>query len=212
MSETSGTYIQIDLQNISMEAKNRGHKVDLEKIWNYFSSRESEFILESTVYLVRSDDYDNSKFESKLLSVGYKISPHVTEKVNKDGWFYYKPISCDVTIVMDCLSKIENFDKWIIFHCNAKPIAFKSLSFKVDRRSTPYILPSQPDYSGLCRYLKERGKKIELWSFKESYDPRLETCVDKIQFIDESFFYKQPFVNVFGFNWDDRLAINMDRT
>jgi hypothetical protein len=51
--------------------------------------------------------------------------------------------------------------------------------------------------------LKQKGKKIEIWSFKECYNSLLEPYADKIHFIDDAFFYKKPRINVFGFHWGD---------
>jgi uncharacterized LabA/DUF88 family protein len=56
------------------------------------------------------------------------------------------------------------------------------------------------DFAELCRYLKKKGKKIEIWSFKECYNPQLEQFADRMHFIPDKFFLKKPRITVFGFN------------
>jgi uncharacterized LabA/DUF88 family protein len=54
------------------------------------------------------------------------------------------------------------------------------------------------DFVELAKYLRKHGKKVEIWSFKECYNSALEPYADRIQFIDEDFFFKKPKVTVFG--------------
>jgi len=169
------TFLQIDLQNLFYEARNRGQKVDLEKIWNHFNSRENEFLTEAVVYLIRSDDFDNSKFEVKLKSIGYRVCAKNSVKVVRDNKSFYKQTNHDVGIVVDCMDKIDSFKKWV-------------------------LMSGDGDFVDICKYLKRKEKKIEIWSFKESYNSALEQYADKVCFINEDFFYKKPKISVFGFN------------
>ena len=75
------TFLQIDLQNLFFEAKNKGQRIDFEKIWAYFNGRETEFLTNAYIYMIRGDDFDSSKFESKLLNWGYKIKIKTARKI-----------------------------------------------------------------------------------------------------------------------------------
>lgn len=168
------TFLQIDLQNLFYEARRRDEKIDFEKIWDSINSRESEYLTEATVYLIRSQDFDSEKFETKLRKWGYKIQAKNAHRVVKDGRVFYKQTNLDVEITVDCIRKIDTFDKWI-------------------------LMSGDGDFAYLCRYMQQYGKEVEVWSFKECYNPVLEP--DKITFISDDFFYKKPKVNVFGFKW-----------
>jgi len=170
------TFLQIDLQNLFFEAKNKGQRIDFEKIWSYFNSRETEFLTEALVYMIRGDDFDSSKFESKLLSIGYKIKIKNALKIFKDGKSIYRQTNHDVGITVDCMDKINSFSKWI-------------------------LMSGDGDFVELAKYLRQHGKKVEIWSFKECYNSALESYADRIHFIDEDFFYKKPKVSVFGFTF-----------
>lgn len=175
MSQTA-TLMQIDLQNLFYAARHKGHRIDFEKIWQNFSERESEFLTESIVYMIRSTDFNSSKFEKKLESIGYKLKIKNSSKLNKGKKPLYKQSNHDVNIVVDCLDKINSFDKWI-------------------------LMSGDGDFADLCRYLKNKDKKIEVWSFQNCYNSLLEPHIDKIHFIEEEFFYKKPNIKVFGFNY-----------
>lgn len=171
---TQRTFLQIDLQNLFFEARRRDEKIDFEKIYNNISSRETEFLVEAAVYLVRSQDFDSEKFEGKLVSWGYKIQAKNAHKIVKDGKSFFKQTNLDVEISVDCMNKIDSFDKWI-------------------------LMSGDGDFAYLCKYLQNRGKTVEIWSFKECYNPILNP--DKVAFITDEFFYKKPKISVFGFKW-----------
>jgi len=181
MSQTP-TFLQIDLQSIFEESRNLGQKIDFEKIWINFSGRESEFLTGAVVYLTRSEYFDSSKFESKLIRIGYNIrSKTLTESSHKGKKTLYLT-SQAINITIDCLEKMWTFDKWI-------------------------LMSNDADFSDLCAHLKQKNKKIEIWSFKDTLHPSLEYYADSIKFIDKALFYEKPHINVFGFNWDDKLRI-----
>lgn len=171
---TTRTFLQIDLQNLFFEARKRDEKIDFERILTNFNSRETEFLTDAVIYLTRSQDFESEKFESKLQAMGYKIQAKNTYKIFKDGRPFYKQTNLDVEICVDCMAKIDSFDKWI-------------------------LMSGDGDFAYLCKYVQQLGKKVEVWSFQECYNPILEP--DKINFITEDFFYKKPKVNVFGFKW-----------
>lgn len=178
------TFMQIDLQNIFYAARSKGQRVDFEKIWNYFHSRESEFLTDAIIYMIRSQDFDSSKFEAKMASIGYSLRIKEAIKIFRGSHHsVYKQTNHDVGIAVDCLDRMDSFDKWI-------------------------LMSGDGDFTDLCEYLKKKGKKIEIWSFKECYNSSLSPYADRMHFIeDNNFFYKKPEVNVFGFHWG---AINED--
>jgi len=170
------TYMQIDLQNLFYAARSKGQRIDFEKVWNFFSQRQTEFLTDAILYMIRGTDFDSSKFESKMGSIGYSLSIKNAVKVMRRGQMTYKQTNQDIPIVIDCMDRINTFDKWI-------------------------LMSGDGDFADLCKYLKGKGKKIEIWSFRECYNSMLEPYADKMHFIEDDFFYKKPSVNVFGFNW-----------
>lgn len=172
MNEGTATFLQIDLQNMFLSGHNQ--KIDLEKIWHHFNDRETEFLIGSVIYTVRSPEFDSSKFETKLKTIGYDVRTKSFTKVKKSKEIV--SANLDVLITMECLIKKDIFDKWILISNNGA-------------------------YTDLCRYLREVGKKVEIWCFRDSYDPNLEIYVDKLHFIEEDFCMKKPGISVFGINW-----------
>lgn len=177
------TFLQIDLQNLFYEARKRDEKIDFEKIWNSINSREGEFLTEAIVYLIRSQDFESDKFETKLQKWGYKIQAKNTYRVFMDtcptckaeidkSRPFFRQTNLDVEIAVDCVNRINNYDKWI-------------------------LMSGDGDFAYPCRYLKQQGKTVEIWSFKECYNSSLDP--DKVTFISEDFYYKKPKVSVFGF-------------
>jgi uncharacterized LabA/DUF88 family protein len=182
--ESLSTFLQIDLQNLFFEAKNKGQRIDFEKIWSYFNGRETEFLTDALVYMIRGEDFDSSKFETKLLSVGYKLRIKNSLKLFREGRTIYRQTNHDVGITIDAVDKINSYSKWI-------------------------LMSGDGDFAELAKYLRQHGKKIEIWSFKECYNSAFEPYADRIHFIDEDFFYKKPRVSVFGFTFgpqDDGLS------
>lgn len=172
---STATFLQIDLQNLFFEARNKGQKIDFEKIWNHFNGRETEFLTDAIVYMIRGEDFDSSKFETKLKTFGYKVKTKKAFKIIRDNRTLYRQTNHDVEITIDCIDKIDTFNKWI-------------------------LMSGDGDFVEICKYLKQKGKKVEIWSFKECYNSTFELYADKIYFIDKKFFYKKPKITVFGFN------------
>jgi uncharacterized LabA/DUF88 family protein len=187
------TFLQINLQHLFFEAKDRGEKIDFEKVWKYFNSRENEYLIRASIYILRGDDFDSSKFESKLISIGYTIKAKKNDKIlirwrkppyykrhpNKPVIPYqniYRDAGNEVEITVDCIDAINNFDKLI-------------------------LMSGEGDFTSLCQYLKKKNKQIELWCFEGGYNSIIESYVDKIHTIDETFFYKKPIIKVFGPSW-----------
>jgi len=180
-NKTVTTFMQVDLQNLFFEARNKGQKIDFEKIWVYFNDRDTEFLTDAVVYMIRSEDFDSSKFESKLKSIGYNLKIKNAIKTFKNNRPIYRQTNHDVAIAVDCLDRVSSFDKWI-------------------------LMSGDGDFVDICRSLKQKGKKIEIWSFKECYNSLLEPYADKMHFIDDAFFYKKPKISVFGFHWGDGIT------
>jgi len=223
------TLLQVDVQNLFFESRVRNQKIDFEKIFEHFNSRESEFLTESIAYIIQNDEA--KKFESKLRNIGFKIKSKnfpktlrafryaqnwtcpkcskslkgMESRVSETMWAIHNqacpqcseilrsidfnvsyhlrdveidicaPHFHDVEMAVDCMDRIDSFNKWIFISGNG-------------------------DMLDLCKYLKHKGKKVEVWNFREGSNSLLETYADKINFIDESFIYRRPVVQVFGFN------------
>jgi uncharacterized LabA/DUF88 family protein len=175
VNEPIPTLLQIDLQNLFYGARNLGQRIDLEKVWDFFRERETEFLSEALVYMIRGDDFDSTKFETKLKAIGYSLRIKHAIKMVKDSKVSYRQSNHDVGITVDCMDKIDVFKKWI-------------------------LMSGDGDFVDLCKYLKSKGRKIEIWGFKECHNPQLEPYADKMYFIDESFYLKKSRISVFGFN------------
>lgn len=172
------TFMQIDLQNLFYAARSKGQRIDFEKIWDHFHSRETESLIDARIYMVRGTDFDTTKFEKKLLSVGYSLCIKQAVKITRKGKRpVYQQSNHDVNITIDCMDRIGSFDKWI-------------------------LMSGDGDFADLCRYMKDRGKVIELWGFRESHNSMLEPYVDRMHFIEDEFFFKRPQVSVFGPSMD----------
>jgi uncharacterized LabA/DUF88 family protein len=166
---TTTTFLQIDLQTLFFEAKNRVQKIDFEKIWESFNSRETEFLTKAVIYTVEGEAFYNAKFNAKLISTGYDV------KLKSP--LYRGDTNHCINITLDCIEKIDIFDKWI-------------------------LMTSDGNFSDLCKYLKNKNKKTEIWCFKKCFNSSMEMYTDKVYFLDNNeFFYKKPQIDVFGFNW-----------
>ena len=127
------TFLQIDLQNLFYAAKNTGNRIDFEKVWNYFQDRESEFLTDAVLYMIRNPDINSEKFELKLKNIGYKLEVkntyrHMSEPMKcgrcgttiKEAKFYYHQSNHDVSLAVDCMSKLPMFDKLFELHDKSK--------------------------------------------------------------------------------------------
>ena len=93
----------------------------------------------------------------------------------RDNRVFYRQTNHDVNITIDCLDKLDTYDKWI-------------------------LMSGDGDFIELCKYLRKRGKQVEIWSFKECLNKDIDRYADKISYIDKEFFLKIPKISVFGFN------------
>jgi hypothetical protein len=188
--DSIATFLQIDLQSL-FGTSDRDRKLDFEKIHNYFNSRETEFLTGSCIYTIKSPDFDSSRFENKLRIIGYDIRVKNLPKIPRISKFQRAPyksnfynaplpppinlVSHVMPITIDCVYRINRFDKWIIFTNN------------------------NANFFDLCVFLKDQGKKIELWSFNDNYDPILEPYSER-HFITEDFCLQQSNIDIFGAN------------
>lgn len=181
MRDSIATFLQIDLQSL-FGTFNRNKKLDFEKIHNHFNSRETEFLTGSCIYTIKSPDFDASRFETKLRVLGYDIKvknlPKPVKSPLRGNYYIPNPINAVshvMPITIDCVYRMNRFDKWII------------------------ITNNNANFYDLCVFLKEQGKKIELWSFNYNYDSILESFAER-HFITEDFCLQRSNVNVFGAN------------
>lgn len=174
MNKDRALFVQIDLQNLFYAAKNKGRRIDFEKVWANFSGRGAEFLTEAIIYMIRSNEFDSSKFEAKLQTMGYSLRTRETDRADRSARGY-KQVNHDILITIECLDRINTFDKYI-------------------------LMSGDGDFAELCKYLKSKNKEIEIWSFREVYNTDLDPYVDKLQFIEDTFYYRKPRITVFGFN------------
>ena len=133
--ESSATFLQIDLQ--SLFGSGRSKKMDFDKIWDHFNSRETEFLTGALIYSIKSQDFDSSRFETKLRAIGYDLKVKCLPRPVKRKYNEYASIphvSHTISLTIDCISRLDRFDKWILMSNNG-------------------------DFVDLCKYLKEIGKK-----------------------------------------------------
>jgi hypothetical protein len=168
----STTFLQIDLQSL-FGTNNRNKKLDFEKIREYFNSRETEYLIGSCVYSIKSPDFDSSKFEAKIRAIGFDLKVKNFHRTSHN--FKSPAVSHVVTMTIDCVRKMDIFDKYILLSNNTN------------------------GFYDLCKFLKDNNKKIELWSFQDNYDPILEPIVDR-HFIDDDFCLQKTNISVFGAN------------
>lgn len=163
------TYIQLDVQNLFFSAKDINKRIDFLKIKDHLFDNNDN-IIEMTAYLVRSPETDKSeKFENFLESIGYNLAIKTAIiSYYKSGNKSYKNTDQDIAICIDCMKKIDEFDKWI-------------------------LMSGDGDFIDLCRELKNRKKMVEVWALAgTSFNKRFCDYVDSIQFIGNQFFYKEP--------------------
>jgi uncharacterized LabA/DUF88 family protein len=170
--DQTATFLQIDLQNLFLSSN---LKLDFEKIWSHFQNRDAEFLTEAVIYTARSNEFDSSRFETKLKSIGFEVKVKNISKPTRRSKSVPIP-SHNILMTVDCLERLDRFNKWIIMTNNG-------------------------DFSDLCNYVRHQRKKIEIWSVRDCYNPILETYADKMNFFNEDFFLKKPNISVFGINW-----------
>lgn len=161
-------YIQLDVQNLFFAAKDIGKRVDFMKIRDHFRFTDDE-IVEMVAYTIRTPDADYKKFEHFMKSLGYRLSVKKAQvTTNVDGQRIYKNTDQDMAICIDCLESIERFDKWV-------------------------IMSGDGDFIDLCRFLKSKGKIVEVWSLGgSSFNKGFCDYADVIRFLNKSFFFEKP--------------------
>jgi hypothetical protein len=185
MKDSLATFLQIDLQSL-FGTYNRKRKLDFEKIMEHFNSRETEFLTGACIYTIKSSDFDASRFETKLKIIGFDVKAK-SLKTSKNS--YAPTISHIVPITIDSVFRSYRYDKLILMSNNTKGLY------------------------DLCKFLKDLGKKIELWCFNHNYDPVLETLVDR-HFIEDNFCMSTTSnsLSVFGANNGPYFEHEMDST
>jgi len=159
------TYIQIDVQNLFFSAKDLQKRIDFLKLAQHFKTTEPE-IIDICAYIIRTPDAESKKFENFLHSLGYSLIIKKAIKGTKpDGSVCYTGTDQDMAIAVDCMKRINDFDKWI-------------------------LMSGDGDFIDLCKHLKEQGKNVEVWSVKgSSFNKRFCDYVDTIRFLNDNFFY-----------------------
>jgi len=191
------TLLQIDHEYIARFTEGIDKRLDFEKIWNHFTNREAEFLTDALLYMIRYEGVFSEALEAKLKHIGYTLRTKNAAVIKRkpqnipqgksrfvrpnqgkpsEQKVQYTHVSHDVGIAVDCIDRLDMFKKWI-------------------------LISGDGDFIDLCRFLKKKGKKIEIWCFKQRYNLQLEMYADKIYFIDKSFYLpKHSSVEVFGFN------------
>lgn len=159
------TFVQLDVQNLFFSAKDLNKRIDFLRIRDFIKENEEE-IVDLIAYIIRSPDANSDRFESLLKSLGYSLNiKHAQIGTDKEGKRIYKGTDQDIAICIDCMRNIEKFDKWV-------------------------LMSGDGDFIDLCKYLKEKGKYIEVWSLPGlSFNKKFCDYVDLIRFLDHNFFY-----------------------
>jgi uncharacterized LabA/DUF88 family protein len=160
------TLIQLDVQNLFFSAKDMEKRIDFLKIKEYFYGLGDD-IVGMIAYIVRSNEIGKSyKFENFLKSIGYTLNIKTAIVTFKPGGErLYKGTDQDMSICVDCMHKINDFDKWI-------------------------LMSGDGDFIDLVKHLKEHKKTVEVWSLPGvSFNKRFCDYVDSIHFLNENFFY-----------------------
>jgi uncharacterized LabA/DUF88 family protein len=162
------TFIQLDVQNLFLSAKNIGKKIDFNKIKEHFYSRKDETIVDMVAYTARSNEPSSKgyNFENLLKSLGYTLSSKIaTVVIRSDGKKFYKGTDQDMSICVDCMKRIDEFDKWV-------------------------LMSGDGDFIDLCDHLKTNNKAVEIWSLPGlSFNKKLCDYADSVHFLNENFFY-----------------------
>lgn len=159
------TFIQLDVQNLFFSAKDINKRIDFLKIKNHFFSTGEE-IAGLNAYIIRSPDAKSGSFENFLTSIGYDL---VIKKAvigsNSNGDRIYTGTDQDINICIDCMRNIDKFDKWV-------------------------LMSGDGDFIDLCRYLKKKGKVVEVWALSgSSFNKKFCDYVDSIYFLNQNFFF-----------------------
>lgn len=158
-------YIQIDVQNLFFSAKDINKRIDFRRIHDHFYNSKDE-VTGLTAYIIRTPDANSNKFEGLLRSLDYSLNIKqaiITRAA--DGTRIYKGTDQDMAICIDCMKSIDTFDKWV-------------------------LMSGDGDFIDLCKYLKQKGKVIEVWSIPGmSFNKSFCDYVDTIVFLNDKFYY-----------------------
>jgi len=159
------TYIQLDVQNLFFAAKDINKRIDFLRIRDYFQKQEKE-VMGMTAYIIRSPNASSDRFEGFLKNLGYELNiKRALIGTDSEGRRIYKGTDHDIAICIDCMRRIDSFDKWV-------------------------LMSGDGDFIDLCKYLKDRGKFVEVWSLPGvSFNKRFCDYANIIRFLDDSFFF-----------------------
>ena len=159
------TFIQIDVQNLFFSARDINKRIDFKKIRDHFVEL-GDPIVGLKAYIIRTPDAKSDKFESLLKSLRYDlIIKQALISKSSDGQRIYRGTDQDMAICIDCLTNIDNFDKWV-------------------------LMSGDGDFIDLCKHLKKLDKFIEVWSLPGmSFNKSFCDYADQIIFMNEKFFY-----------------------
>lgn len=157
------TYVQLDVQNLFFSAKDIRRKIDFKKISNYFLETGDDVTL--VAYIIRTPDAKSDRFESLLRSLSYQlVIKHARISRAASGQRLYKETDQDMSICIDCMKNIDNFDKWV-------------------------LMSGDGDFIDLCKHLKSHNKAIEIWAVPGgSFNKRFCDYADSIIFLNDKFF------------------------
>lgn len=161
------TLVQIDVQNLFFSAKDIDKKIDFYKIKDHFCQADEE-VVGLIAYMVRGPENKGEKFETFMKSIGYTLSIKTAlVSYKSDGSRQYLDTDQDIPICIDCMKKVDDFDKWV-------------------------LMSGDGDFIDLCREMKKRGKVVEVWALPGvSFNKRLCDWVDAIHFLNEKFFFEE---------------------
>jgi len=159
------TFIQIDVQNLFFSARDINKRIDFKKIRDHFVEL-GDPIVGLKAYIIRTPDAKSDKFESLLKSLRYDLNiKQALISKSSDRQRIYRGTDQDMAICIDCLTNIDNFDKWV-------------------------LMSGDGDFIDLCKHLKKLDKFIEVWSLPGmSFNKSFCDYADQIIFMNEKFFY-----------------------
>jgi uncharacterized LabA/DUF88 family protein len=168
------TFIQIDVQNLFFSARDINKRIDFKRIRDHFVESGNK-ITGLKAYIVRTPDAKSDKFESLLKTLNYDlVIKQAIISRGLDGQRIYKGTDHDMAICIDCLTNIDNFDKWV-------------------------LMSGDGDFIDLCKHLKKLDKFIEVWSLPGvSFNKNFCDYADQIIFMNDKFFYDKDDVKQDG--------------
>ena len=158
-------FIQLDVQNLFFSAKDINKRIDFKKIKKNFEESEDE-IYSIKAYTVKTPEINSEKFENLLKMLNYDLnSKKASVTYDKEGVRHFHNTDQDMAICIDCMESIDKFDKWV-------------------------LMSGDGDFIDLIKYLKEKGKKVEVWTLPgKSFNKRICDYVDAVKFLSDEFFF-----------------------